>query len=406
MLVATLLHKLLDLPGLRVRNFEFQRTSLVIDVVPRKRLLVCGECGRSVRGSHSVTERTWRHLAIGGVKTIIRSPIRRLRCPACKAVKTELLPWARHGSRFTRPFEDAVGFLAQRLDKTSVAEIFGIAWVTVGAVAERLVAEKLPESRLDGLKRIGVDEIGYRKNHKYLTVVVDHVDGDVVWAGEGRNAETLSAFFAELGPERAKDLELVSIDMSAAYEKAVADAAPGAKIVYDRFHLAKMAGEAVDELRRESMRQLAGEDKRALKKTRWILRKNPGNLSDQEVDRLAELQKTNAPLYRGYLLKDVFNSIFLESCPKRAKRRFHAWISWAGRSRLKPFVRMARTVRRRLDGIVEYIRSGLTNAILEGMNNKIRLLSHRAFGFHSAKPLIATIYLCCSGIDLPQLHLI
>jgi len=406
MRVTTLLNRLLDLPGLWVRGCEIHGDELVIRVRRRFQILTCPDCGTQVKGRFSKKKRRWRHLSIGGFKTYIETPIRRLRCPTCEAVKTERVPWARPGARFTRPFEDAVGFLAQRLDKTAVAELTDIAWVTVGQIAERLVAEKLLEDRFEGLTKIGVDEISYRKHHKYLTVVVDHESGRVVWVGEGKSAKTLGQFFEELGPERAKTIELVSIDMSAAYEKAIREGIPHAKIVFDRFHVAKLAQEAVTEVRRKVMGELPTEEKRWLKKSRWVLLKRPENRNTQEEQRLSMIKKTNAPVYRAYLLKESFLNIFVRDNRKKAEEDLRAWLKWAARSRLKPFVRLGRTIRKHIEGILEFIETKLNNGRLEGMNNKIRLLSHRSYGFHSAKALIATVYLCCSGIELPQLHIL
>ncbi len=406
MRATTLLNLLLNLPGLWVRRCEIHGDELVVNIRRRFRILTCPDCGTQVKGRFSKSKRRWRHLSIGAFKTYIRGSIRRLRCPNCQAVKTERVPWARPGARFTRPFEDAVGFLAQKLDKTAVAELTGIAWVTVGQIAERLVAEKLPEDRLEGLTKIGVDEISYRKHHKYLTVVVDHEKGGVVWVGAGKSAKTLKEFFEELGPERAKTIELVSIDMSAAYEKAIRESLPNAKIVFDRFHVAKLAQDAVTEVRREAMRELASEEKRWLKKSRWILLKRPENRTEKEDDRLSMIKKTNGPVYRAYLLKESFLNIFVRDTREQAEEDLRAWLKWAARSRLKPFVRLGRTIRKYWDGVLEFIETKLNNGRLEGMNNKIRLLSHRSYGFHSAKALIATIYLCCSKVELPQLQIL
>jgi transposase len=406
MRVTTLLNKLLHLPGLWVREIEFVGDILFVDIRRSFHLLTCPVCGTRVRGRFEEKPRYWRHIGLGGFKVFLRGHIRRLRCPQCRAVRTEAVPWARHDSDFTRPFEDAVALLAQKLDHTAVVELTGVAWVTVGRIAARLVHEMLHEDRFENLRRIGVDEISYRKGHKYLTVVVDHDTGRVIWAAPGKSAETLGGFFTELGPERAASIELVSIDMSAAYEKAVREALPDAQIVFDRFHVAKLANEAVTEVRRAEMRKLAKEDKKWLKGTRWILLKRPAKRTLKDNVHLARIQKTNAPVYRALLLKESFLDIFNRTDPDKAMRDVKAWMKWAARSRLKPFVRLGRTVRKHLGGILAFISSRLTNARLEGTNNKIRLLSHRAYGFHSAKALIATVYLCCSNIQLPELHLI
>ena len=405
MRITTLLNKLLKLQGLWVQGIRFEGEALVIEVRRRFQRLTCPECGTQVKGRFEEKTRRWRHLAIFGTTTWIEGPIRRLRCPTCRAVQTEAVPWARHRSAFTRHFEDAVGFLARKLDHTAVSNLFDISWATVGSIAERLVAEQLHDDRFENLRAIGVDEFSFRRHHRYLTIVIDHDRERVIWAAEGKSGDTLSAFFEELGPERRACIELVSIDMAAGYIQAIQEALPHATLVFDRFHVARLAQDAVTEVRRAQMRRLDPEDRASIKGTRWALLKNPENLRASERAKLNLVRKTNDPLYRAYLLKETFLDVFTYRSPHRARRALEAWRAWAQRSRLAPFVRLARTVRDHLDGILAFIDSRLTNARLEGMNNKLRLISHRAFGFHSAEPLIAMIYLCCSGITLPQLQL-
>lgn len=188
MRLTTFLNRTIGLPGLWVKGLRMEEVSgreapaLVIEIDRRFQLLTCPECGTQVRGRFEEKTRLWRHLGLWGHRTYLKGPIRRLRCPECRAVWTEEVPCARLGSHFTRVFENAVGLLAQQLNQTAVAELTGIAWVTVGRIAERLVAEKLHEDRLEDLRRIGVNEISYRRHHKYLTVVVDH-DRDQPGAG-------------------------------------------------------------------------------------------------------------------------------------------------------------------------------------------------------------------------------
>ena len=406
MRVTTLLNKLLRLPGLWIRGLRFEDGALILALRRRFQRLTCPVCGTQVQGRFEQKTRRWRHLALWGLPVYLEGPIRRLRCPTCQSVRTERVPWARPGSDFTAPFEDVVGFLAQRLDKTAVAELTGVSWVTVGRIAERLVAEKLNARRFEGLRRIGVDEIAYRRHHKYLTVVVNHDTGHVVWAAEGKSSETLDAFFRELGPERLAAIEIVTMDLSAAYQKAVREALPGADIVFDKFHVAQLAQKALDEVRRELVRQLAPEQRSTLKKTRWPLLRRPDTAPAEDEAKLSEIQKHNAPLYRGYLLKESLLELLDAPNREQAEGEAAAWLSWASRSRLRSFVRLGRTVREHLDGILRAVETRLSNARLEGTNNKIRLLSHRAYGFHSAGALIATVYLCCSGIQLAAPSLI
>ena len=335
----------------------------------------------------------------------VECELRRLRCPDC-GVRLEAVPWARPGAAHTRDFEDVVAWLAQQMAKTPIAGLLRIGWATVGAIVERVVAERLDESRLDGLVALGVDEISYRRGQRYLTCVADHRSGAIVWCRPGRNAQTLQAFFDELG-ERRTSICAVSVDMSGGYAKAIGEGLPAAEICIDPFHVVKLAGEAVDEVRRAEWRErgksrsLGG---RWVKHTRWSLLKAPERQSVEQLARLGEVQHANRGLYRAFLLKEELRHLYHLPDPREAPEHLAAWLAWASRSKLGPFVKLARTIRRHRPGILAAIRLGLSNGRLEGLNSKIRLLSHRSFGFHSAAPLIALIYLCCTRltIELPR----
>jgi transposase len=314
-----------------------------------------------------------------------------------------MLPWARSGSRFTRPFEEMTAYLAQITNKTEVSEIMGISWRTVGNIVERVVADKLDPKRLDNLKRIGVDEFSYRKHHHYITTVVDHATRRVVWAKEGKSSDTLNAFFDDLGNDRAAKIEIVTIDMSAAFIKSIREKVQNAQIVFDLFHVLKLASDAVEEVRRAKARELRNDDSEmaaAVKNTRYALLKNPWDLSDKEWDKLCALQKHNAPLYRAYLLKESLAAVFEEATREDAAHELERWLAWASRSKLKPFVKVAKTIREHKDGVLAYVVTKLTNGLVEGFNNKLRMVARRAFGFHSADALIGMLFLCCGGVTL------
>ena len=404
MRVTTLFNKLLNLQGLWVTGFAFEGDDLVLFVQPRQRRTACPRCGKSQSGRRrSGKQRRWRHLGIWSRRVWIEAPIRRFRCRTCESTVTESVPWARHDSDFTRPFEDAVGLMAQRTDHTAVSQLFGIAWVTVGNIAERLIEELLDPGRLSNLRRIGVDEISFRKRHRYLTIVTDHDTGHVVWVAEGKTSDVLKGFFESLEPAVCNAIEIVTMDMSQAYQKAVRESLPNATIAFDHFHIAKLANEALNEVRRELAREARKSDPeaaKAIKGMRWPTAYGFENLPEKHLPSL-EFLRPNAPLGRAYLLKEQLLEV-LRSGPAGVVDGLQSWGAWASRSRLAPFVRLGRTIRKHFDGIRAFVEKRVSNARAEGINNKIRLLSHRAYGFHSAAPLIATVYLCCGGIELPQ----
>jgi len=403
MRVTTLLKKLIGIKHLLVSGFDIEDEALVIDVRPSWRIPRCS-CCKKPRGRYDTLKaRHWRHLDFGGVQVFLRYGLRRVSCPNC-GVLAEHVPWCdTTTSRFTTSFEEAVGFLVQRCDKTSVQEMFRIAWATVGRIVERVTLRHRPDDPLEGLTAIGIDELSFRKGHKYVTTVTDQLLGRIVWAHEGKNSETLKLFFEELGEKRRSAIEVVTMDMSEAYIKAVREMVPLAQIVFDRFHVQKLVNEALDETRREEWRKLRKLDKEEAKKVkglRWPLLKNAWNLTPKQAERLSTLKRDNDNLYRAYLLKESFRDILNRRQPNVVKKKMEEWLSWASRSRLPSFVKAARTIRKHFDDIIAYIRWGLTNGLVEGQNNKVRVITRRSYGFHSASALIGMIMLCCTDIWL------
>ncbi len=400
MRLNTVVRRLLGVTHLFVRDIRLAKKGLVVSVRPSWRKPRCGECGRVSPGYDIVPVRQWRHLALGRMMFWLEYTPRRVSCARC-GIRVEKVPWAAHNSRFTLDFEELVAYLAQRMDKTAVSTLLGINWRTVGRIIVTVVNERLDPARLDHLRTIGIDEISFRRGHEYVTVVVDHERTRVVWTGDGKSGDTLRQFFDQLGPERTADLRQASVDLSAAYITAIRERAPQAELTYDRFHVQRLASDAVDEVRRAEVRA-AGDTEMAafVKKSRWALLKNPWNLSRTEGEKLREVQRHNCRLYRAYLLKETLAKALDYVQPRRADKALREWINWASHSRLAPFRRAAATVKSHLPGILSYISSRLTNGIVEGLNNKIRLITRRAFGFHSASPLRAMIDLCCGGITL------
>lgn len=405
MRATSLLNTVLGIKFTRVTGVEFTDKGLVCDVEPTTTIPRCGGCGSKVRKLYDRREpRLWRHLDLAGMSLRLRYCPRRVRCPRC-GVTTEMVPWAEPMSWFTHAFEQMVGYLAQQSSKTVVSTMMRVAWATVGAIIGRVVEGLLPGSRLDGLTHIGVDELSYRKHHKYVTIVIDHVTGRVVWAREGKNADTLRAFFEELGSERCALIKAVTIDMSQAYISAVAESAKNARIIFDRFHVQKLVQEALDEVRRAEVRASAdAEERKALKRTRFALLKSPWNLTTLEHAKLTELPRVNATIYRAYLMKESFAAILDRRQPNVVESKLKEWISWASHSGIKPFAKAARTIAKHIDGIVAYVATGLSNGRSEGTNGKVRTITRRSYGLHGAAALIALIHLCCSGLKLTPPH--
>ncbi len=399
MRITTLWRRLVDVMSIFVIAVRWDGRALVLDVRPRWLKPRCGECGQCAPGYDRCGSRRWRSLSFGRTIVYLEYALRRVDCRDC-GVRVERVPWAEHASWFTRAFEELVAYHVQATDKTTVTKLLGISWEAVGNIVERVVTRRLDRNRLNNVTRIGIDEFSYRKHHRYITVIVDHDTRRVIWTAEGTGAKTLRKFFEELGPERTALLKLATIDMSGGYMKALREHAPDVQIVFDRFHVQGLAGIAVDDVRRELWRSEGTRRGHGVGGTRWALLKNPVNLTGEQSEQLSHIQKTNKPLYRAYLLKEALREALMEPTVEAGRRTLAAWIEWACRSRLKPFVRLSRTIRLHLAGILGYIEHNITNGVVEGINGRMRMVARRAFGFHSAPPLMAMLFLCAGGIQL------
>lgn len=333
------------------------------------------------------------------------------------------VPWARHDAGHTHAFDATVAWLATKCSKTAVTELMRIAWRTVGAILTRVWADAdAAWDRLAGVRRIGIDEISYKRGHKYLTVVVDHDSGHLLWAAPGRDAQTLRGFFDLLGAERSAQITHVSADGAPWIATVLAERCPEAIVCADPFHVVKWATEALDEVRKaawnDARKHARKEPKRprgrpradganipdrpatqrakALKGARYALWKNPANLTDRQQTKLAWVAKTDPRLYRAYLLKEGLRTVF--ALPyTQAVEALDRWVSWARRCRIEAFVKLQRSIVRHRDSILAAIEHGLSNGRIEAVNTKIRLITRIGFGFKSPEALIALAMLSLGG---------
>jgi transposase len=379
---------------------------LVATVRPtRSRQGRCGRCGRrSPRYDNGQGPRRWRGLDAGTTRVYLQAEAPRVSC-ATHGVIVAAVPWARHGSRFTSAFEETVAWLACHAALSVLAALLRITWRSVAAVITRVVAQRAAQlDRLDGLRRIGVDEISYRKGHRYLLCVVDHDTGRLVWAAKGRDAATLRRFFDALGDQRSALLTHISADGAEWIHTVASERAPQAVLCLDAFHVVAWATAAVDAVRRGTGNQLRREGKtdqaKALKGSRWALLKNPPDLTGDQRTTVAMIAKTNLPLYRAYLFKEQLREVFAAK-GARGRQLLAGWLSWATRSRIPEFVTLATTIKRFLPLIHNTLDHGVSNALSEATNTHLRLLTRRAYGYHSADALIAMATLTRGGLCPP-----
>ena len=386
--------------------FDEEADAVVAMVRPtRSRRRRCAVCQRRCSGyDQGEGRRRWRGLDLGVVRVFLEADAPRVRCPA-HGVVVAAVPWARHGAWFTRAFEDTAAWLAVHTSRVAVAELLRVAWRTVGRMVTRVAQEAGQDiDRLEGLRRIGIDEISYRKGHRYLTVVVDHDTGRLVWAAPGHDEQTLERFFDALGQDRASQLTHVSADAAAWIANTVAARCPQAVLCLDPFHIVRWATDALDEVRRQTWNAARRDGQRALarelKGARFALWKNPEHLTGRQRGKLARVADVNQHLYKAYLLKEELRLVF-KLKGARAVALLDAWLVWARRCRIPAFVKLARSVTDHRAGIQATLLHGLSNGLVESVNTKLRLLTRIAFGFHSPDTLISLAMLALGGLCPP-----
>ena len=380
----------------------------------------CGLCGRKCRGYDAGDgRRRWRALDLGTIPVWVEADAPRVACPT-HGVVVAAVPWARHDAGHTHAFDATVAWLATKCSKTAACELMRVAWRTVGSILTRVWADvEAAGDRLAGVRRIGIDEISYKRGHKYLTVVVDHDTGNLLWAAAGRDAKTLREFFDLLGQERSHAITHVSADGAAWIAKVVTERCPDAVLCADPFHVVQWATEALDEVRRAAWndaRKAAKQEPRlprgrppvdapdrpahqrvkALKGARYALWKNPQNLTGNQQVKLAWVAKTDTRLYRAYLLKEGLRTVF-QLPYQQAIEALDRWISWARRCRIPAFVKLQRSIVKHRTSILAAIEHGLSNGRIESVNTKIRLITRIGFGFKSPAALIALAMLSLGG---------
>jgi transposase len=383
----------------------------------------CGICRRkAVRYDRGRGMRRWRCLDIGSQKVYIEAEEPRVFCRK-HGVVTASVPWARHNSRFTKAFEETVTWLTVHASHTVVSEFMRVEWRTVGDICERVYDElkKASPTIFNGQAYIGIDETSYKKGHKYMTVVINHETGGVIWCAVGYGKDVLSRFFETLTLEQRASIRCVTADGARWIKDCVEEYCPQAERCVDPFHVVAWATDALEELRRDvwreayrqakvapkrspgrpSQREDVNPEKRQLKQVRGLrfaLLKNPENLTANQKDQLDFLGKTNPALYRGYLLKEGLR-LALKEGKSKIVEALKDWMAWAQRCRIPVFRKLREKIKRNFDAIVASAKNGLSNARMEATNNKIKLGIRMAFGFRNDGNMLAMVMLTCSSVQ-------
>lgn len=418
-MLNSLLKRALGLERTVIEGARIEGDSIIVSVRPRRAAPRCPVCGLRCAAYDRLGPRRWRAPDLGAARCYLEHAPVRASCPE-HGVRTAPVPWARcASSRFASAFEDWVAWLALHMCRSALAELARVDWHTVGGICARVEAsleEADGRGRLDGLRRIGVDETSYKKGQRYMTVVVDHDRGRVVWACRGHGKDRLNEFLDLLTDEQREAIEVVTADGARWIADAVAERLPRAELAVDPFHAVSWATEALDALRREvwnglrsaprprrrSGRPRAGEaappdPAAAVKGLRFPLLKNPEDLTGRQASALEGLRRTGSALWRAYLLKEGLRAVF-RAGPGEAADELDGWLAWACRSRIPRFVELSRKVRRKRRGILRSIELGVSNARVEAVNNKIKVAIRQGYGFRNIDNLIALVMLRCSDL--------
>ena len=380
---TSLLYHSQKIAGYVPRRILYEGGACIFRIAPQDRLLCCPICGtRDVQRRGSVSRRILL-LPTGRRKNYAELDIPRVYCPACGCLRQIRLGFAEESRTCSKAFERYVRELCDLMTIRDVARHLGIPWSTVKDIHKRHLEKKYGKPDLKNLRTLAIDEIANGKGHRYLTIVLNLENGAVVFIGDGKGTDALLPFWEKLG-RRKKKVQSVAVDMSPAYTRAVRENLPHATLVYDHFHVIKLYNEKLSGLRRELYRTTEDADmKELLKGTRWLLLKNRGNLdaTRNERERLETALNANRPLMAAYYLKEELHRIWEQPDGAAAKRVFDSWLAAAEASGVPMLKKFAKTLSEHREGILNYYKSRITTAALEGTNTKIRVLQRRAYGY-------------------------
>jgi transposase len=390
-------------PPWRVRDVEYAleegEVRIFVEVESRVKLR-CPTCERECAG-YDARERRWRHLDTMQYRTIVIGRIPRVTCLE-HGVMQVAVPWAEGNSRFTARFEALVIDWLLEASFAAVARQVRLSWDEVAGIQERAVRRGLARRDREPPTRIGVDETSFQKRHEYVTTVNDLDAGVVLYVADDRKQESLDAFYEELGPEACAGLEAVVMDMWPAYIRSTREHLPDAdrKIVFDKFHVAKHLGDAVDRVRRQENRELRAEGDDRLVKTKYHWLQNPDRMSTRQWREFAPLRRSSLKVARAWAIKEAAMVLWGYVSRGWAERMWTRWYGWAIRSRLEPVKRVARMIQNHWQGVLNAATSNVTNALAEGLNSKIQWIKRKACGYRNRERFRLAIYFHLGGLDL------
>jgi transposase len=398
-------------------QLETARRRIDFEVRCSAKRLACPHCGLAEQGIHDRLRRCWRHLDFFQYEAWLHADVPRVACSGCGKTAQAPVAWAREGSGFTALFEALALSLCAQMPVRQAAELLRCSDKQLWLRIEHYVGCARHGDDMSGVRRIGIDETSLRKGHNYITVVHDLEAKRLLFATEGRDHETVHAFVQDLQAHQGDPakIEHVCQDMSGAYLKGVSQALPQAAISYDRFHVVALAGQAMDEVRTSEWRShpkavtevFGDKDSETRKGLMWGMRKNPQGWTARQAAAMHWLQRSHLQSARAWRMKMSLREVYARAREHNdsgsAQLELRRWLSWARRSRLKPFVRLAKTITEHFDGVVRGMLDNRSNAYVEAMNGLLQQVKRAARGFRTAKNFIAIAHLRMGRLkDLPQ----
>ena len=365
-------------------HLDTQIPGTIICLEPDRRFRpLCHSCG-TPSGVHSAgLRRVVRDLAVGPAQTFLHVQYRRVWCPACGKAGVEKLSFVAPGKRITYRMARYAYELCKLMTVQDVARHLDLDPKTVKAVDKHFLQQEFGGTDCDGLRVLAVDEINFGHGHAgYMSVVLDYLTGRVVWMGEGRKSQTLDGFFAGMNQQQKDAIEAVAMDMWEAYVKSVKENCPQAKIVFDFFHVVKGYGQVIDHVRRREYRKADKAQRAFIKGSRYLLLSNRHNLRPEQATRLDRLLAVNEPLSAVYILKDQLKVIYRQTSRQWAKRALEQWCELAAGVDHPLMRRFIGRLRHFQDGILNHCEYPIHTSKLEGVNNKIKVIRRKAYGFH------------------------
>lgn len=410
MQVKSILNRIQNHKGFVYRQVSLRdqagRLSFEIEIGARKGSRpVCSGCGKPGPGYDTLGKRRFEFVPLWGIAVFFLYAMRRVDCPDC-GVKVERVPWAEGKRHLTTTYAWFLAGWAKRLSWLEVARAFRTSWENVFRSVKMAVEWGLVHRDLDSVASIGVDEICWRKTKEKFATLIYQLDAGrrrLLWIGKDRTARTFRDFFKCLGPERRQRLRFVCSDMWKPYLRIIAEMAPAAINILDRFHIMSHMGKAIDKVRANEVKELRARGQEpVLSGGRWCLLKRPENLTDKQVDRLEDLLKCNLKTVRAYLLKEDFQRFWEYLAPAWAVRFLDEWCTRAMRSKLKPMKKVARMLRNHRELLLNWFlaRGKVALGCVEGFNNKAKVVTKRSYGFRSYDTLKIALYHALG--DLPE----